>query len=388
MVMGDERDNKQEVAEAPTNAHAAAYERLLEKQRAGELTEEGLHLMRSLEAKLQIGVIGEDGSPAVLAAQGQQVTHVFTKNGSKTQREGVQPPQEAITPRSVVAGSTMPQLAAAAEQLPPGWEQAVSAEGYVYYINHADQTTTYEKPAMVLVHQPEETAPIFVASEAVEEVREESPATELPHPWQELSTPEGEVYFYNPDTGTTQWEPPAGESVDNGMAVAKAAAQVKAAALDRAEAEKKAEAETRAAAEQEAETIRKEEEAAAEFMRRTAAAAAQEAEAVRRETEDAARRKAEEDAARKAAEDSKRDQEAAEDGLPPGWEKATTEEGYVYYINHTEQTTTYEKPSLTGAPASPSSLLPSPWQELSTDDGSTYFYNPETGVTQWEKPRL
>ena len=34
MVMGDERDNKQEVAEAPTNAHAAAYERLLEKQRS------------------------------------------------------------------------------------------------------------------------------------------------------------------------------------------------------------------------------------------------------------------------------------------------------------------------------------------------------------------
>ena len=63
-----------------------------------------------------------------------------------------------------------------------------------------------------------------------------------------------------------------------------------------------------------------------------------------------------------------------------------TEEGYVYYINHNDQTTTYEKPKMDGTPASPRSALPAPWQELATEDGQQYFFNPDTGLTQWERP--
>jgi pre-mRNA-processing factor 40 len=29
-------------------------------------------------------------------------------------------------------------------------------------------------------------------------------------PWEEVKTDEGEIYYYNPETGATQWEKPAG----------------------------------------------------------------------------------------------------------------------------------------------------------------------------------
>jgi len=70
--------------------------------------------------------------------------------------------------------------------------------------------------------------------------------------------------------------------------------------------------------------------------------------------------------------------------LPPGWEKAATPEGYVYYINHIDKTTTYTKPVLPGEEAV--EALPTPWQELATADDKAYYYNPETELTQWERP--
>ena len=322
-------------------------------------------------------------------------TRIETSDGT-----GVVPPQQAMTPRSIggsSSGGVPISNAVEEDQLPQGWEKALSADGYTYYINHNDQTTTYDRPTMPAMPASAQQEASLQTLNAPAEPTAEIPA--VPAPWQELATPEGVAYYYNPETQVTQWERPEPPvlSASKPLVVKmtpeeleqkKIAEAAEAAAREAAERTREEQAEAARREEEEArkaeeEALKKEEEEASARMAAAVAAAADEAMAVRKEAEDAAARKADEDMARAQAE---ADRQAKEDDLPPGWEKATTEEGYVYYINHIEQTTTYEKPKATGEPQSPRSKLPAGWQELLTEEGTPYFYNPETGVTQWDRP--
>ncbi|XP_058488023.1 itchy E3 ubiquitin protein ligase a [Solea solea] len=69
--------------------------------------------------------------------------------------------------------------------LPPGWEQRVDLNGRVYYVDHIEKRTTWERP------EP------------------------LPSGWERRVDPMGRVYFVDHITRTTTWQRPTQESVRN-----------------------------------------------------------------------------------------------------------------------------------------------------------------------------
>lgn len=108
--------------------------------------------------------------------------------------------------------------------LPPGWEQARTTEGQVYYLNHITRTTTWEDPrkslaaqAAAVQHQSAEQllSPSHQVTSSASATCTGTKATSsdvelgpLPDAWEQAHTPEGEVYFINHQTRTTTWFDP------------------------------------------------------------------------------------------------------------------------------------------------------------------------------------
>ncbi|XP_067010638.1 transcriptional coactivator YAP1-A [Anabrus simplex] len=104
--------------------------------------------------------------------------------------------------------------------LPPGWEQARTPEGQVYYLNHITRTTTWEDPRKTLaaqVAQSQQTQPELITSVSATSHTSSSPQPQgtkpadlgpLPDGWEQATTPEGEIYFINHQTRTTSWFDP------------------------------------------------------------------------------------------------------------------------------------------------------------------------------------
>ncbi|KAK4872130.1 hypothetical protein RN001_016254 [Aquatica leii] len=110
--------------------------------------------------------------------------------------------------------------------LPPGWEQARTPEGQVYYLNHLTRTTTWEDPrktlaAQAAAQQQHQSAEQLLTSHQVSQTQTptQSPACTakgntdvdlgpLPDGWEQAQTPEGEVYFINHQSRTTSWFDP------------------------------------------------------------------------------------------------------------------------------------------------------------------------------------
>lgn len=107
--------------------------------------------------------------------------------------------------------------------MPPGWEQARTLEGQVYYLNHITRTTTWEDPRKSLAaqtaaqqHQSAEqlltsqqiTLPPSPSSTPSKVSSSEVELGSLPEGWEQAQTPEGEIYFINHHTRTTSWFDP------------------------------------------------------------------------------------------------------------------------------------------------------------------------------------
>lgn len=113
--------------------------------------------------------------------------------------------------------------------LPPGWEQARTPEGQVYYLNHITRTTTWEDPRKTLAAQVQSqqqrsaellntvatsphpaTSPQPQGNKGGALSPASSPASlgPLPEGWEQAATPEGEIYFINHQTRTTSWFDP------------------------------------------------------------------------------------------------------------------------------------------------------------------------------------
>ncbi|XP_072248083.1 transcriptional coactivator YAP1 isoform X2 [Leuresthes tenuis] len=77
--------------------------------------------------------------------------------------------------------------------LPPGWEMAKTASGQRYFLNHIDQTTTWQDPRKALL-----------------QMNQAAPANSVPVQQQNLMTPtsEGEIYYINHKNKTTSWLDP------------------------------------------------------------------------------------------------------------------------------------------------------------------------------------
>ncbi|NXE54575.1 WWP2 ligase, partial [Casuarius casuarius] len=84
------------------------------------------------------------------------------------------------------SGSGAPQPRAAVlalDALPPGWEQRELPNGRVYYVDHNNKTTTWERP--------------------------------LPPGWEKRVDPRGRYYYVDHNTRTTTWQRPTAEYVRN-----------------------------------------------------------------------------------------------------------------------------------------------------------------------------
>nr|XP_030138408.3 NEDD4-like E3 ubiquitin-protein ligase WWP2 isoform X1 [Taeniopygia guttata] len=89
--------------------------------------------------------------------------------------------REAEEPAS--GPSVPPARALALDALPPGWEQRELPNGRVYYVDHNNKTTTWERP--------------------------------LPPGWEKRVDPRGRYYYVDHNTRTTTWQRPTAEYVRN-----------------------------------------------------------------------------------------------------------------------------------------------------------------------------
>ncbi|XP_077197634.1 transcriptional coactivator YAP1 isoform X1 [Paroedura picta] len=89
--------------------------------------------------------------------------------------------------------------------LPPGWEMAKTPSGQRYFLNHIDQTTTWQDPRKALLSQMNVTAP---TSPPVQQNIINSASGPLPDGWEQAMTQDGEIYYINHKNKTTSWLDP------------------------------------------------------------------------------------------------------------------------------------------------------------------------------------
>lgn len=119
----------------------------------------------------------------------------------------------ALTPTGVVPGGAPPSQHLRQSSfeipddvpLPPGWEMAKTPSGQRYFLNHIDQTTTWQDPRKALLSQMNVTAP---TSPPVQQNIMNSATGPLPDGWEQAMTQDGEIYYINHKNKTTSWLDP------------------------------------------------------------------------------------------------------------------------------------------------------------------------------------
>ncbi|KAM3617158.1 uncharacterized protein V6R79_003016 [Siganus canaliculatus] len=119
------------------------------------------------------------------------------------------------------------------EPLPPGWERRVDQMGRAYFVDHITRTTTWQRPTMETVRNYEQWQHqrsqlqgamqqfnqrfIFGLQEqvAAAQNKEFDPLGPLPHGWEKRTDTNGRVYFVHHPTRTTQWEDPRSQGLLN-----------------------------------------------------------------------------------------------------------------------------------------------------------------------------
>ncbi|XP_076969263.1 transcriptional coactivator YAP1 isoform X5 [Tamandua tetradactyla] len=89
--------------------------------------------------------------------------------------------------------------------LPAGWEMAKTSSGQRYFLNHIDQTTTWQDPRKAMLSQLNATAP---TSPPVQQSMMTSASGPLPDGWEQAMTQDGEIYYINHKNKTTSWLDP------------------------------------------------------------------------------------------------------------------------------------------------------------------------------------
>ena len=86
--------------------------------------------------------------------------------------------------------------------LPPGWEETHTQEGQKYYMNHITKSTQWEDPRITVSQLP-----LHQNNQHVAQISG-GPGGSLPHGWEQGTTPEGEIYYIDHSTHRTQWHDP------------------------------------------------------------------------------------------------------------------------------------------------------------------------------------
>uniref|UniRef100_A0A8C1R642 E3 ubiquitin-protein ligase n=1 Tax=Cyprinus carpio TaxID=7962 RepID=A0A8C1R642_CYPCA len=115
------------------------------------------------------------------------------------------------------------------EPLPTGWERRVDPMGRVYFVDHISRTTTWQQPTMETVrnyeqwqHQRSQLQGAmqqfnqrFIIGATATQNKEFDPLGPLPHGWEKRTDSNGRVYFVHHTTRTTQWEDPRTQGLLN-----------------------------------------------------------------------------------------------------------------------------------------------------------------------------
>ncbi|XP_077458964.1 E3 ubiquitin-protein ligase Itchy-like isoform X3 [Stigmatopora argus] len=119
------------------------------------------------------------------------------------------------------------------ESLPTGWERRVDPMGRVYFVDHITRTTTWQRPTQESVRNYEEWQHqrsqlqgamqqfnqrfIFGLQDqlAATTNKEFDPMGPLPHGWEKRTDTNGRVYFVHHPTRATQWEDPRTQGLLN-----------------------------------------------------------------------------------------------------------------------------------------------------------------------------
>uniref|UniRef100_A0A672J2K0 E3 ubiquitin-protein ligase n=1 Tax=Salarias fasciatus TaxID=181472 RepID=A0A672J2K0_SALFA len=119
------------------------------------------------------------------------------------------------------------------EPLPTGWERRVDQMGRVYFVDHITRTTTWQRPTMETVRNYEQWQHqrsqlqgamqqfnqrfIVGLQEQVSTAQKEQfdPLGPLPHGWEKRTDSNGRVYFVHHPTRSTQWEDPRTQGLLN-----------------------------------------------------------------------------------------------------------------------------------------------------------------------------
>ncbi|XP_032376733.1 itchy E3 ubiquitin protein ligase b isoform X1 [Etheostoma spectabile] len=119
------------------------------------------------------------------------------------------------------------------EPLSPGWERRVDQMGRVYFVDHMTRTTTWQRPTMETVRNYEQWQHqrsqlqgamqqfnqrfIFGLQDqgSATQNKDFDPLGPLPHGWEKRTDTNGRVYFVHHSTRTTQWEDPRTQGVLN-----------------------------------------------------------------------------------------------------------------------------------------------------------------------------
>uniref|UniRef100_A0A669E949 E3 ubiquitin-protein ligase n=1 Tax=Oreochromis niloticus TaxID=8128 RepID=A0A669E949_ORENI len=119
------------------------------------------------------------------------------------------------------------------EPLPPGWERRVDQMGRVYFVDHITRTTTWQRPTVETVRNYEQWQHqrsqlqgamqqfnqrfIFGAQDqaTATQNKEYDPLGPLPQGWEKRTDSNGRVYFVHHPTRSTQWEDPRTQGLLN-----------------------------------------------------------------------------------------------------------------------------------------------------------------------------
>ncbi|XP_063061898.1 transcriptional coactivator YAP1 [Engraulis encrasicolus] len=102
--------------------------------------------------------------------------------------------------------------------LPPGWEMAKTPSGQRYFLNHLEQTTTWQDPRKALLQMTQGGPPTSPLQQPPQQPPQQQPPPPqpgmppatgpLPEGWEQAITSEGEIYYINHKNKTTSWLDP------------------------------------------------------------------------------------------------------------------------------------------------------------------------------------
>uniref|UniRef100_A0A8C7CXC7 HECT-type E3 ubiquitin transferase n=1 Tax=Oncorhynchus kisutch TaxID=8019 RepID=A0A8C7CXC7_ONCKI len=115
------------------------------------------------------------------------------------------------------------------DSLPSGWERRVDPMGRVYFVDHITRTTTWQRPTQESVRNYEEWQhqrsqlqgamqqfnQRFIFGQIAAANKEFDPLGPLPHGWEKRTDTNGRVYFVHHTTRMTQWEDPRTQGLLN-----------------------------------------------------------------------------------------------------------------------------------------------------------------------------